>query len=150
MQWEGWWQNMRNIITLVGVLSVVTSLYAAPTTIYRSVNKNDDRNKYYSDRYEYSNSDRYGHSQQHYPNHHYPHYPYPVYNNRPHISVVTPHVQVYVEPETTYRVEKNEEVYLPYGGTYSKKTEYISQYPQNYIPYSPRTVIGQGRFFVEE
>ena len=63
----------------------------------------------------------------------------------PAVVVSTPHVEVYLQPETQHSYQKTEEIYLPQGGTYRSTTEYIS----DNTPYSypaQRRILKQGQF----
>ena len=78
----------------------------------------------------------------------YPHSRYPnVVSNRPQVSIVTPHVGIYIDPEPSYRYQKTEEVYLPYGGTYRSVTEYV---PQTTSPYAPKRKVLNSGYYSDE
>ncbi|SNX44965.1 hypothetical protein SAMN05421731_104332 [Acinetobacter puyangensis] len=64
----------------------------------------------------------------------------PLPSQRPQVAVVTPNVQVYIAAQPQYHYQSSEEVYLPYGGTYKKTTEYLPQYPIHTAP-PPRDAI---------
>lgn len=131
---------MKRTILSILVLAMSGGSYAAPTT-YKSVYRDANSTKKPNDHYN------------HYPPHHdsYPPQHYPQYPQRPQISVVTPHAGIYVSPQPQYHYQKTEEVYLPYGGTYRKTTDYIPQYPR-YTPVRPsnRTVLKQGHYYIEQ
>lgn len=162
--------NLTLIFACVGMVSLMLfnhSSHAAPTT-YRAVDVKPDRiaNNRYGHLTKQRNNpyNRYPQPYPHdypqpYPNN-YPYgYPdnygnrYP--NNRAQVYIGTPNVQVYLQPQTQYHYQSSEEVYLPYGGTYRKTTEYLPQtqyaYPVNRYPQYPNTrrygkVIQQGNF----
>ncbi len=67
------------------------------------------------------------------------------------IRYETPNVRIYMPlPQSQYREQRTEEVYLPYGGTYRKTTEYISQNPR-YAKVTPRhRIVNEGRYDSEK
>ncbi len=128
---------MRTIILILPVLMMANSLYAVPTT-YGSVYKDKDTYRLQS---RYSNP--HGAYHPRYPAHHYPNH------RQNHIAVQTPRVSVYYAPPVQQRYEQTEEVYLPYGGTYRKTTQYQTVQPHARYP-SAGVVLRSGQYYVEE
>lgn len=141
---------MKRIILSMLLVALSSGSYAVPTT-YKSVYRDSSAKKIPNDR---RANDLYHHYPQHsYPPQHYPPQKYSQYPQRPQIAVVTPNVGIYVTPQPQYHYQKTEEVYLPYGGTYRKTTDYIPQYSHyGAIPTQPssRTVIQQGHYYIEQ
>ncbi|OUY05975.1 hypothetical protein [Acinetobacter populi] len=132
---------MKRIILTVVLLSLAGIALSAPVT-YKSV---------YNEPKKTAAQPYYAVPDDRYPNQ-VPIYSYPprhpLPSQRPQVAVVTPNVQVYIAPQSQYHYQSSEEVYLPYGGTYKKTTEYLPQYPLYTAPPPPRNavIIHQGRY----
>ena len=138
-------------ITVLIPLSLPMLAHAIPTTTYRAV---DIHPSYRGYSYQHNPAPSYEYSPQHsvqwyqgqprsqnsYPKR--PNYP----ANRPHISVVTPHVDVYIQSQPQTHYQRTEEVYLPYGGNYRSVTEYVPMYSS---PYGQNRVVIQGHYYSE-
>lgn len=122
---------MKKIIFALLVWSTSTLSIAVPVT-YQSV-------------YKAPNAVKYDNHHHHSTSHRFPSY------SQPHVSIQTPNVRIYMPlPQSQYREQRTEEVYLPYGGTYRKTTEYISQNPR-YAKVTPRhRIVNEGRYDSEK
>lgn len=131
---------MKRIILTIGLLSLSSIVLSTPVT-YKSVYKESKKmQQSYAPSY-----DRYPHQAP--PYSYPPRHPLP--SQRPQVSVVTPNVQVYVVPQLQYHYQSSEEVYLPYGGTYKKTTEYLPQYSIHTAPPRNTVIIHQGHYVAD-